>query len=271
MNEEYQRQLRDVSKTMAGIGHKIAIISGKGGVGKTTVAVNLAHALSEKYTVGLLDTDITGPNVPKMMGIEDSKVVAGEGGMKPVEVSGIKVMSMAFLLENKDTPVIWRGPMKMNAIQQFLSDVAWGELDYLIIDLPPGTGDEALSVAQLIPEMDGVVIVTTPQDVAVLDARKAVTFTRNVGVPLLGIIENMSGLECPHCGKQIELFGSQGGEKAAEDLGAAFLGRIPIEPEIVSASDEGKLFIIKHENSKAAKAFRGIVEKITEGGGIYAR
>jgi len=261
--QEYEERVKKASENMKEIKYKIAVISGKGGVGKTTVAVNLAYALSKNFKVGLLDMDITGPNVPKMMGIEDHRLIGTEEGITPSEVSGIKVMSMAFLLEDKDTPVIWRGPLRGNVILQFLADTKWGKLDYLIIDLPPGTGDEALSMAQLIPDMDGAIIVTTPQDVAVLDSRKAVSFTRKVNLPVLGIIENMSGLDCPHCGGQINLFGKGGGEKAAMELGVTFLGRIPIEPEIVSASDAGKPFIFDYEDTKAAKALQKIVEDMT--------
>lgn len=261
--KEYERQVSTIKKNMSKIKHKMMIMSGKGGVGKTTIAVNLAFALSLKSQVGLLDTDINGPNVPKMLGVEDKRPLATDNGIIPVTIPpGLKVMSMAFLLPDKDSPVIWRGPLKMSAIQQFLSDVAWGSLDYLIVDLPPGTGDESLSIAQLIPKMDGAVIVTTPQDVALLDSRKAVNFAKQLNVPVVGIIENMSGLRCPHCGKQIDLFKVGGGEKAAKELGVPFLGRIPIQPEIVISSDDGEPFLLKYHKTKASESFGKIIEKI---------
>jgi ATP-binding protein involved in chromosome partitioning len=264
MQKGFEEMMEKISENMKNVKHKIAVLSGKGGVGKTTVAVNLAYALSKKNKVGLLDTDINGPNVPKMLGIEDEKLGGRENTITPVEVSGMKVVSIAFLLQDRDTPVIWRGPLKGNVINQFLSEVEWGNLDYLVVDLPPGTGDEALSIAQSIPDLDGVIIVTTPQDVAILDSRKAVNFARKVGVPVLGVIENMAGLRCPHCGGKINLFSSGGGEKAATEMGVPFLGRIPIQPEIVDSSDSGKPFILEHKDTEASKAFTKIVESITE-------
>jgi ATP-binding protein involved in chromosome partitioning len=250
-----------VREAMKQVKNKIAVISGKGGVGKTTVAVNLACALSKKFSVGILDTDITGPNVPKMMGLDGISLESeGELIIAP-EIDGIKVMSTAFLLDGPDTPVIWRGPLRGNIITQFLSDVRWGALDYLIIDLPPGTGDEALTVARMIPGISGAVIVTTPQDVALLDSRKAISFTRKVGLPALGVIENMSGFMCPHCKKDIRLFGHGGGKKAADDLGVPFIGRIPFDSGIVLAGDEGTPFM----TDDTRKYFQEIAEKIIEG------
>ncbi len=250
--------------SMQHIKHKILVMSGKGGVGKTTVAVNLALSFSTKgKSVGLLDADIHGPNVPKLLNLE-GKTIKGDGKkLFPVETTqNIKVMSMAFLLPEENAPVIWRGPLKMSAIKQFLEDVYWGELDYLVVDLPPGTGDEPLSVAQLIPEADGVVIVTTPQDVALLDSRKAVNFARRVGLPVIGVIENMSGFVCPHCGRTTMLFKSGGGKRAAMEMRVPFLGAIPIDPDIVTAGDEGKDFIRAHPNAESTKAFKEIVAKI---------
>jgi len=261
---EHQKLMEKTSTNMSAIRHKIAVMSGKGGVGKTTVAVNLAYALSGKYKVGILDADITGPNVPKMVGLEDTKLLSGPSGIQPKEKSKVKIMSIAFLLEDRDTPVIWRGPLRGNIILQLLSEVVWQQLDYLIIDLPPGTGDEALSVAELIPELDGVVIVTTPQDVALLDARKSVNFARKLNLPVLGIVENMAGLSCPHCGKQINLFGVGGGEKAAAELKIPFLGRIPFHQKIVTASDNGKPFAVENRKSKGLIEFQKIVHSIEE-------
>ena len=226
------------------IDHVLVVASGKGGVGKTTVSVNIATSLAQRgFSVGILDADITGPNVPKMIGLEDERPGYDQDKKKilPIESPyGVKVISMEFLLENKSDAVIWRGPLKMGAINQFLGDVKWDHLDYLIIDLPPGTSDEPLSVAQMIPRADGVIIVTTPQEVALLDVKKSITFVQKVGMKVLGIIENMSGLKCPHCDKVINLFGKDGGKNAAKELNLPFLGAIPIDPQIVPIADAGK-------------------------------
>jgi len=254
-----------VSKTLSRIKNRILVFSGKGGVGKSTVAANLALALSLRgKKVGALDVDIHGPNLAKMLGVEDKKMDISGEGIKPVQVNeNLKLVSMSFLIQDPDMPVIWRGPMKMKVIQQFLGDVDWGDLDWLIIDSPPGTGDEPLSVAQLIPAT-GAVIVTTPQEVSVLDSRKAVIFAMKLNLKVLGIIENMSGLACPHCGRRIDLFKVGGGELAAADLGVPFLGRIPIDPQIVISGDEGKPFADNRNDSEASRAFGEIVEKILD-------
>lgn len=253
-----------VLKSLAKIKHKIVVMSGKGGVGKSTVTVNLAMALAMRgFEVGILDADIHGPNIPKMLNIEDAQIQGDQDGLYPIDVPPhVKVMSMAFLLQDKDSPIVWRGPMKMGAIRQFVADVKWGELDFLIVDLPPGTGDEPLTVAQLMPEADGAVIVTTPQDVALLDSRKSVTFAKALKLPVLGIVENMSGLICPHCGKEIDLFKMGGGEKAAQEMGVPFLGRIPIDPSVVDSGDSGKPIVISNRDSLATKAFDEIADKI---------
>ena len=257
---------------MTKIRHKIAVISGKGGVGKSLVTVNLAVALAlngRNGRVGVLDADLHGPCVPKMLGLKGERLQSGPPGVFPAfGPLNIKVVSMAFLLPSVDAPVIWRGPLKMGAIRQFLSDIAWGNLDYLLIDLPPGTGDESLSVLQLLPEMDGVIIVTIPSEVSQDVVRKAVTFARKMGVPILGIVENMSGVVCPHCGEQVDVFGSGGGEKIATDMDVPFLGSIPLDPRISKTTDAGAPFIIEEPDSQAAAVFKKIVEKIekvTEG------
>ena len=262
--EDSERQKR-LKENLSKIKHKLIIISGKGGVGKTTIAINLAYGLAlRKYRVGILDVDIHGPNIAKMLGIEKERLSAsGSEIIEPVKVlPNLEAVSMAFVIDSLDTPVIWRGPLKMIAIKQFLGDVNWGRLDYLIIDSPPGTGDEPLSVCQLIQGIDGAIIVTTPQDVAILHSRKAIYFVKELKVPVIGVIENMSGLICPYCKKKIDLFKTGGGEKAANDLEVPFLGRIPIEPEIVNSGDSGKPFIYFKKESETAKMIEEITQRI---------
>lgn len=262
--KEMLMQDKAVLDRLSKVKYKIMVMSGKGGVGKTTVAVNLALSLATKgLSVGLMDADIHGPNVPIMLGIDKEHPTVGDGTIIPVMVPPrLKVISMAFLLPDTDSPIIWRGPMKMSAIRQFLSEVEWGELDYLIIDLPPGTGDEPLSVAQLIEDIDGSIIVTTPQDVALLDSRKTVNFARQLKTPIIGIVENMSGLLCPKCGEKIDLFKVGGGERSAKDMDVPFLGAVPIDPKIVEDADSGKPFVLGR--SKASESFEKIADKIRE-------
>ena len=263
--ERYGEEQR-LKVRMNKIKRKIAIISGKGGVGKSTVTVNLAMAFAMHgyaNNVGILDADITGPCVPKMLGLHGQKLQSGPPGIFPaLGPMGIKVVSMDFLLPSDESPVIWRGPLKMKMISQFLSDIVWGELEFLFIDLPPGTGDEPLSIMQLIPEMDGVVIVTMASEVSQIVVKKAVTFSKQLGIPVIGVIENMSGFVCPKCGTDIDIFKVGGGKKIAADLSVPFLGRIPIDPEICRDSDDGVPFIIEHVNSPASKSFMEIVEKV---------
>jgi len=216
--------------------------------------------------VGILDADLHGPDVPRMLGIEGRHLISKGEGVEPVEVfPGFKAVSMALLAQEPDKAIIWRGPLKHTAIKQFLGGVNWGDLDFLFIDLPPGTGDEPLSVSKLIKEVDGAVIVTTPQDVALLDSRKAVSFSKVINVPVLGIVENMSGMACPHCGESIDLFKIGGGEKAATELGVPFLGRIPIDPRVVLSCDSGKPFMAEPDESLAKTAFAQIVQNLLEG------
>ena len=262
--EEYEaRQALD--RRMCQIKHKILILSGKGGVGKSTVAVNVAVALAHAgRRVGLLDVDIHGPSTPKMLGLEGMRVEAVNNALVPVDVGGLKVMSIGFLLANRDDAVIWRGPMKMGVIRQFLKDVEWGELDYLIIDSPPGTGDEPLSVCQLIEDADGAVVVTTPQDVSIADVRRCVNFCRQLELPVLGVIENMSGFVCPHCGEVTDIFKSGGGERMALEMGVPFLGRIPIDPQVSDACDAGTPYIDHYKTTETAKTFADVVRPILD-------
>jgi ATP-binding protein involved in chromosome partitioning len=251
---------------MGRIKHKLIVLSGKGGVGKSTVTANLAIALaSEGHAgkVGVLDADITGPSIPKMLGVRSHGLAMGPPGVFPaLGPYNLKVMSMDYFLASDETPVIWRGPLKSAAIRQFLGEVVWGDLDFLLVDLPPGTGDEALTVVQTIQDIRGVVIVTIPSEVSQIVVKKAVTFTRELGAPVLGIIENMSGFVCPQCGAETSIFKIGGGKKIAEQLGIEFLGRVPLDARICDDSDQGTPFIVQHPDSPAAKAFLEIVRNI---------
>lgn len=250
-------------KRLRKIRHKLIVMSGKGGVGKSTVAVELACGLArEGARVGLLDVDIHGPSIPHLMGLEGLSPEIASGEIVPLEKQGIRVMSIGFLLDRPDTPVIWRGPLKMSVIKQFLADVVWGELDYLIIDCPPGTGDEPLSVVQLVPDRTGAVIVTTPQKLALLDVRKSIGFCRQTGVRVLGVVENMSGLVCPKCGEVIDVFGSRGGERLAAEAGVPLLGRIPLDTGVVRAGDAGKTVDSAAVRPETRQAVEGIVKRL---------
>lgn len=261
---DYDEQVKRVKEKMSRVKHALIVMSGKGGVGKTTVAVNLAYALSlSGKSVGILDIDLHGPNIAKMLGIEKRAIYAFEFGIEPVDVcENLKAVSLALTGYEPDQPIIWRGPAKAAVIRQFLGDVNWGDLDYLIIDSPPGTGDEPLSACQLIPNVSGIIIVTTPQDVAILDARKSVLFAKEIRIPVAGIIENMSGFVCPHCHVESDIFKKGGGEKAAQELSVPFLGSVPFHPEFVEFGDNGTPFVSFWGKSKSAEAFMGIVNNI---------
>jgi Mrp family chromosome partitioning ATPase len=253
-----------IIENMADVSNKFMVFSGKGGVGKTTVAVNLAYSIMSKgYKVGLLDIDIHGPNVIKMMGLENEKLTGG-AKIEPIKVFGhMKVMSTASMLETDDSPIIWRGPLKMKLIRQFLEDVNWGKLDFMIIDSPPGTGDEPLSIAQLMPGLDGGIVVTTPQDIAILDVRKSIRFAQQLSIPFIGLVENMSGFICPHCNKRIDIFKTGGGIRLTEEMGIEFLGRIPYDPQVMLSCDDGIVYLKDHKNGTAVgEAYSHIAKKI---------
>ena len=254
---------RRLSETLSNIKHKYVVLSGKGGVGKSTVAVNIAVGLTLKgKKTGLLDTDLHGPSVPKMLGLVSFLSSGDETHLEPAILydGQLKIMSVQFLLQNLHDSVIWRGPLKHAVISQFIGHTMWGELDYLIIDSPPGTGDEPLSVVQT-AKPDGAIIVTTPQEVATFDVRKSIDFCNKLGLPVIGIIENMSGFICPHCNKETAIFSTGGGKRMAEELGIAFLGAIPIDPQFVSRSDQGNPMVDFTSAGKSMEAIRMIIDK----------
>lgn len=255
--------------SMGKIKNKLVILSGKGGVGKSTVAVNIAAALSlAGKKVGLLDVDVHGPSVPRMLSLTGEQPHIEKDYIEPIQWSkNLWVMSLGFMLPNRNDAVIWRGPVKMGLIKQFLQDVAWGEMDYLIVDCPPGTGDEPLSTLQLIGPSAQAVIVSTPQGVAVDDVRRSVTFCSQVGNPVLGLVENMSGYACPKCGEVSDIFASGGGEDLAREMGIKFLGRIPIDPEVVRSGDQGYVYVKTHHESEAAQSIGRIIKPMLAMGG----
>jgi Mrp family chromosome partitioning ATPase/predicted Fe-Mo cluster-binding NifX family protein len=254
-----------IQESLGLIKHKFLVMSGKGGVGKSSVSTNLAVALSKKgATVGLMDVDLHGPDIPRMLGLKGLLGISADNRMVPKQYSdNLKVVSIESLAQDQDEAVIWRGPLKMHVIRQFISDVHWGRLDYLIIDSPPGTGDEPLSIAQTIPGAKAI-IVTTPQEISLADIRKSISFCRTVKMPILGLIENMSGFLCPHCGKSVELFGTGGGFKTALAMNVPFLGRIPFDPKMVECGDAGESYMEKYPDSEATHAFSEVVERIVE-------
>ncbi|OGV18358.1 MAG: ATPase [Lentisphaerae bacterium GWF2_38_69] len=259
MEKDENLQLR---RRLEKIKNKILVLSGKGGVGKSTMAVNIASVLaSEGKKVGILDVDIHGPSIPMMLGVDKLTPMTDGEDILPVTDGVLKIMSIGFFLRSNDDPVIWRGPMKMNMIKQFLKDVRWGDIDYLVIDCPPGTGDEPLSVCQLIEAPSGAIIVTTPQNVAINDVRKSINFCHSLQLKILGVIENMSGFKCPNCGEVSNIFKEGGAEKMASDFKVPFLGRIPIEGEIVISGDSGKSLMNK-VSASTAEELKKIVSQI---------
>lgn len=263
-SEEAFKERQKLESRLCRVKRKIVVLSGKGGVGKSTMAVNLAAGLQATgLKTGLLDVDLHGPSIPTMLGLENSALIGTKEGLIPLDVNGLKVVSSGFFLKNQDDAVIWRGPMKTNVIRQFLQDVLWGDLDLLVIDSPPGTGDEPLSVCQLIRNIDGAVIVTTPQRVAAVDVRKSITFCRQLKVPVLGLIENMSGFACPKCGEISPIFGSGGGERIAVDMEVPFLGAVPIDPRVTAAGDTGRVPIESDASGAAAQRMRKIIKALS--------
>ncbi|KAL1972835.1 hypothetical protein VTN31DRAFT_6377 [Thermomyces dupontii] len=260
-----------ITARLAQVRHKILVLSGKGGVGKSTFSTLLAHAFATNphSTVGIMDTDICGPSIPKMMGVEDETIHVSSGGWSPVWVTdNLGAMSIQFMLPNRDDAVIWRGPKKNGLIKQFLKDVEWGELDYLIVDTPPGTSDEHLSVNSLLKEsgVDGAVVVTTPQEVSLLDVRKEIDFCRKAGIRILGLVENMSGFVCPNCKHESQIFRptTGGGRRLAKQMGIPFLGSVPLDPRVGMACDYGESFLDSYPDSPASKAIQAVVRAVSE-------
>ena len=262
-DEKMAKQDKAIEESLSRIKHKFLVMSGKGGVGKTSVATNLAVSLSRKGTkVGLMDVDLHGPDIPRMLGLPGIVDLDADGRLVPKPYSeNLEMVSIESMTEKVDEAVIWRGPLKMHAIRQFLYGVWWGRLDYLVIDSPPGTGDEPLTIAQTIPDAKAI-IVTTPQEISLADVRKAINFCTVVEMTIFGLIENMSGFVCPHCGKHTELFGAGGGYRTAIDMNIPFLAQIPFDPRMVRCADTGKAYVEKYPNSEVTIAFNQVIDKI---------
>jgi Mrp family chromosome partitioning ATPase len=264
-NQKQEQAAQDaaVKNSLDKIKNKILVMSGKGGVGKTSTSVNLSIALASKgFKVGIMDVDLHGPDVPRMLGLEGMPEVNQNKKLNPMSYSNnLKAISIESFTPNKDDAIIWRGPLKFSAIRQFIGDVDWGDLDFLVIDSPPGTGDEPLTVAQTITDARAI-IVTTPQEVALADVRKSINFCKTVNMEIFGLIENMSGFSCPHCGEMITLFGSGGGKKTADQMGIKFLGSIPFDPKMVVCGDTGACYQEVHSESAVTRAFAAVVEKL---------
>jgi Mrp family chromosome partitioning ATPase len=264
-SKEFIEQL-EITEKLKKIKNKYVVLSGKGGVGKSSVSVNLAAGLAlEGMSVGLLDIDLHGPSVPGMLNLKQATPEVTNNVISPVKCfNNLKVMSIAFLLKDETDAVVWRGPLKMNMIKQFLHDVDWGELDFLIIDSPPGTGDEPLSICQLIENLTGVIVVTTPQEVALRDVRKSIKFCNLLECPVTGVIENMSGFICPHCNEKVDIFKAGGGFKMAEEMKVPFLGSLPIDASIVQSADNGRPFICDNPDSEASKKLKLIIQQLLD-------
>jgi Mrp family chromosome partitioning ATPase len=254
-----------IKSSLEKIKNKIIVMSGKGGVGKTSTSVNLAIALSKKgHRVGIIDVDLHGPDVPRMLGLQGAPELNQNNKLNPMSYSqNLKAISIESFTPSKDDAIIWRGPLKFSAIRQFICDLDWGEMDFLIIDSPPGTGDEPLTIAQTISDAKAI-IVTTPQEIALADVRKSINFCKTVKMEIFGLIENMSGFACPHCNEKIELFGSGGGEKTAREMGIPFLGSIPFDSKVVTCGDSGACYQEFHTDSAVTNAFAAVAEKMSE-------
>ena len=261
---QIRERLKAIEEKMKLVRHRLVVMSGKGGVGKSFIASNLAVALATLgLKVGLMDVDFHGPSTPRMLGLKGRKLVVTTEGIEPAEGPlGVKVMSLDFLLPSSDTPVIWRGPLKTTAIMQFVSDVNWGQLDFLVIDMPPGTGDEALTVAQYLPKVDGAIFVTIPSEVSVEVVSRSISFAKQVGIRPLGIIENMSGFFCPKCKTLYKVLGKSTGREIAEKYGVEFLGEIPLDPRIAEANDKGQPIVLTYPDSEVSKRLMEIAKKI---------
>ena len=255
-----------INSSLGKIKHKLLVMSGKGGVGKSTVSVNLALGLARRgHKVGLMDVDLHGPDICRMLNLTDKLAdakVKKDELLPPMQYGdNLKVISLEYMMEDRDDPIIWRGPLKVQAIRQFIADLAWGDLDYLVIDAPPGTGDEPLTVAQTIPDAQAVVV-TTPQQIALADVRKSLNFCKHVKMEVVGMVENMSGFVCPHCSETVEIFKTGGGEQTAKDFGLNFLGRVPVDPRVVIAGDDGAPYLSSDGDSPAIKAFSEVVDNV---------
>lgn len=264
--QQYEQQTQKIAERMKRVGHVILVLSGKGGVGKSTVAANLAYALAERGNrVGLMDADLHGPTIPLLTGVTGETAAGTPQALEPVEIGpDLAIMSIGFLTAERDQPTIWRGPLRGNVLRQFLGDVEWGSRDFLVVDLPPGTGDEPLTLAQSLPQADGAIIVTTPQEASLSDCRKAINFAHRVKLRVLGVIENMSGFICPHCGERTDVFSTGGGERMAREMNVPFLGRVPLAAEIVALSDAGRPLTGEEAPEAVREAWREIVNALME-------
>ncbi len=266
INPKILERKKKIQERMSKIKHKVVVMSGKGGVGKSFIASNLAVSLqSMGFRTGLMDVDFHGPSAPKMLGIRGQRLIGSDAGIQPaVGPLGLLVMSLDFLLPDDDSPVIWRGPIKSTAVTQFVTDVNWGELDFLVIDMPPGTGDEAITVGQELPQVDGAVFVTIPSEVSLLVVGRSISFAKRMGIKPLGVVENMSYFYCPDSGKEYRVLGKASGRLIAEKYGIEFLGEIPLDPRIAEANDSGEAFVLKYPDSPAARNLRDAAKKVAK-------